>query len=204
MNDWSGGGRRRFLQGLAVAWVAVPLEGLGAEARLQTAGIPEAGPREEDLSWEALIAPPGEPGEPLLFGGQVFDPGGKVPAPSVVVYAYHTDAEGYYSRKGRNEPPRLRGWAKTDASGRFEFRTIRPAAYPGRSIPAHIHFVLWGGGYPRQWAEELRFETDPLVTPAMLDESRRRGRFGNVRRLSVGDGVARCSFDIRLQAVSNF
>lgn len=198
-------GRRLFLQGLAVAWIVGPLRSRVAEATVQTPGIPEAGPSEEDLPWQARIAPQGEPGEPLVVGGQVLNPRGEEPAPGVVVYGYHTDKQGYYARNGGNQPPRLRGWAKTDACGRFEFRTIRPAPYPGRDVPAHVHFVLWGAGYPRQWVESLRFEGDPLLTRVMLEESRRQGRFASVRPLRRGgDGVLRCSIDVRLGTISNF
>ena len=204
-HETSREGRRGFLQGMVVAWIAGPLGSRVAQATVQTAGVPEAGPREDDLPWQARIAPAGEPGEPLVVAGHVWDPSGEEPAAGVVVYGYHTDVEGLYARNGKNRPPRLHGWVKTDASGRFEFTTIRPAAYPGRTNPAHIHFVLWGGGYPRQWADELRFEGDPLLTPAMIDESWQRGRFATVRPASrSGDGVSRCTLDIRLLTVSNF
>ena len=40
------------------------------------------------------------------------------------VHAYHTDERGFYRRKpwGR---PRLRGWARTNADGKYKFHTIR-------------------------------------------------------------------------------
>jgi hypothetical protein len=117
-----------------------------------------------------------------------------------VVYAYHTDIKGLYTPSGAARPPRLRGWARTDAEGRYEFRTIRPAPYPGDGPPAHVHFYLSGPGYPRQEAEELQFEGDRKVTQEIAERSRRAGRFGGVRPLTRGtDGVWRCTFDMRLR-----
>ena len=119
--------------------------------------------RPAHLTSHSRIAPEGEPGQPLIVHGRVFRPDGKTPAPGVIVFAYHTDAKGLYHRDGEHGW-RLRGWAVTDQEGRFEFATIRPAPYPSGKVPAHIHWAIEGGGVPRQWAEELRFDDDPLPT----------------------------------------
>jgi len=155
----------------------------------------------QQLSTEARIALPGEPGVPFLVSGTVFASDGKTPVEGVTVYAYHTDAKGYYRPdEKRSEPPRLRTWVKTGADGRFELRTIRPGPYPGGGVPAHIHFVAWGSGIPRQEIEELRFDDDPLITPALRAASAKEGRFAGVRPVEKGsDGVERCTFDIRLK-----
>lgn len=113
------------------------------------------------------IAPATEPGTPLIISGTVLAPDGKTSLAGVVVYAYHTDNNGYYRRVGESgeagaNEPRLRGWVKTDANGRFEFATIKPAPYANREVPAHIHIHAWGAGYPRQWFE-LEFQGDPLL-----------------------------------------
>ena len=161
----------------------------------------EAEPAAASLSSKARIAPAGEPGDPLVISGQVFDAAGLRPVPNIVVYAYHTDVKGLYTPSGAGRPPRLRGWARTDAEGRYEFQTIRPAPYPGNGPPAHVHFELSGAGHARQEAEELQFEGDPKVTPEMAQRSRRAGRFGGVRPITRGaDGVWRCTFDMRLRA----
>jgi len=94
---------------------------------------------------------------------------------------------------------------KTDEKGRFELSTIRPGRYPGMHVPAHIHFSLWGGGYPPQWVDELRFEGDSYLTPAMIAEDTIRGESAMIRPLArTSDGALRCSFRIRLQRKSNF
>ena len=111
----------------------------------------------------ARIAPEGEPGTPLVVSGKVVGEDGKTPLSGVVVYAYHTDDNGHYRSDGTGEDsPRLRGWAKTDSRGHFEFMTIKPAPYPGREVPAHIHVTAWGAGYPRQWFQ-VEFSGDPLL-----------------------------------------
>ena len=163
----------------------------------QTTTIPD--PPFGPLSWEARIAPPGEPGDPLVVSGQVFDPAGTAPVAGVLVYAYHTDIKGLYTPSGAQRPPRLQGWARTDAQGRYEFTTIRPAPYPGNGPPAHVHLYLSGAGYPAQEAEELQFEGDPKVGARALARSRSEGRFGGIRPVTRGaDGVSRCTFDMKL------
>jgi protocatechuate 3,4-dioxygenase beta subunit len=157
-------------------------------------------PPAASLSWQARIAPSGEPGEPLVVSGQVFDPSGVKPVEGVVVYAYHTDIKGLYTPSGAQRPPRLQGWARTDADGRYEFRTIRPAPYPGNGPPAHVHFYLSGAGYPRQEAEELQFQDDAKVGADAAARSRREGRFGGVRPIARdADGAWRCTFDMKLR-----
>ncbi|HTQ87592.1 MAG TPA: hypothetical protein VMI93_15340 [Candidatus Solibacter sp.] len=166
---------------------------------------PEVASAPANLTWRAEIAGADEPGERIVIAGRVFAPDGETPVAGIIVYGYHTDATGHYTKSGPSRPPRLQGWAKTDKEGRFEFRTIRPAAYPGRSIPAHVHFILWGAGYPRQWVDELRFEGDPFVTSRMLADAAEAGKFGAVRPLQRGaDGALHCAVNFRVQHESNF
>ena len=180
--------------------ILLPLSALAQEAdEYDQSGIPR------DLSSRSSIATTSEPGQPLVVSGTVYAPDGEEPVAGVTVYAYQTDVTGLYRRPGAGGPPRLRAWVKTDGQGRFELRTIRPGPYPNGTIPAHIHFRLFGAGFPRQWVDELRFDDDPLVTPAMKAASARGGRFGNVRPIVLDpDGVWRSDVSIRLRAHSNF
>lgn len=167
-------------------------------------GPPPTPPPPNDVNSTSMIAGPSEPGERLIVSGQAFAPDGVTPAPGVIIYAYQTDATGVYHNDA-NRVARLHGWARTDATGHFEFRTIRPASYPNHSIPAHIHFHAWGGGYPLQWTEELKFAGDPLLSPRDGADSQALGDFANVRPVDRGtDGVWHCTIRFRLSRQTNY
>jgi len=175
-----------------------------AAALLRASGPPPSPEPPSTVSSVGTISPATEPGQRLVIAGQVFAPDGTTPAPGVIVYAYQTDATGEY-RNDSSRIARLHGWTKTDAQGRFEFRTIRPGPYPGRTIPAHVHFHAWGGGYPLQWTEELLFEGDPLLHGSEIEKSRAAGRFANVSPVTRdAAGAERCTINFRLLAKSNY
>jgi protocatechuate 3,4-dioxygenase, beta subunit len=109
----------------------------------------------------ARIAPPAEPGRPLVIEGSVTTLAG-APAPGTIVYAYHTDDQGLYPPAG-NRHGRLRGWARTDAAGRYRFDTIRPRAYPAREIPEHVHMHVIEPARGTYWIDDIRFTDDPLL-----------------------------------------
>lgn len=145
------------------------------------------------------IAQPGEPGTPLVFSGTVYRPDGETPAPGVVLYVYQTDATGIYGPPG--QAPRLRGWLRTDAEGRYEVRTIRPGSYPTGGIAAHVHTQLWGGGAATQWNSDLLFAGDPDLSERELREAESAGRFASICTPTTDpDGTLRCPFDLRLKA----
>jgi protocatechuate 3,4-dioxygenase, beta subunit len=169
-----------------------------AAGALLASGAGALGPCAQATS-VATLAGPEEPGERLVVTGTVFAPDGVAPAAGVFLYVYHTDATGHYNRE-RGDPPRLRGWMKTGPDGKYEYRTIRPAPYPGRTIAAHVHTQLWGGGYPAQWNADLLFEGDPLITARERDESDRVGRFAFIRPSRKDDhGVRHVAHDLRLK-----
>jgi protocatechuate 3,4-dioxygenase beta subunit len=152
-----------------------------------------------------IIGGSSEPGTRLVVTGRVFAPDGVTPAPNVIVYAYQTDATGHYHSDSKMGIARLHGWAKTDADGRFEFRTIHPGPYPGRQVPAHIHFHIYGGGYPLQWTPDLMFASDPLLRPAQISESAALGKFANIQATVRNvDGAEACTFNIRISKTSNY
>ena len=96
------------------------------------------------------IAADNEPGQRMIITGRVFGTDGK-PLGGVTIDAYHTDAKGLYRLDDHypEEPARLHGTLVTAADGSYEIDTIRPAPYPHRNIPAHIHFRLRGKGFDR-------------------------------------------------------
>lgn len=158
----------------------------------------------DDLSWSAAIPPADEPGEPLVLSGIVYAPDGRTPASDVVVYAHHTDAEGVYPTRGDEKGwgrrhGYLRGWVKTDASGRYRFETIRPGAYPGREAPEHIHLIVKEPDKPEYWIDDVVFEGDPLVTDAMRRRLQNRGGSGVVKLSRSDDGTWQAERDIILE-----
>jgi protocatechuate 3,4-dioxygenase, beta subunit len=155
------------------------------------------------LSSTSRMAPRNEPGQALVVHGQVLQSDGK-PASRVVVFAYQTDASGVYARKGDPGAPwRLKGWALTDASGRFEFSTIRPAAYPGHSIPAHIHLTAITDCCGRQFTD-LMFEDDPLATPEYRLRFERAGEHGVYLPVRQENGVQHVELTVKLRTRGDF
>jgi protocatechuate 3,4-dioxygenase beta subunit len=145
------------------------------------------------LSWETTIAPPDEPGEPLQISGVVYQEDGRTPAPDVLIYVYHTNAEGEYQKKGNEtgngrRHGHLRGWMKTDAQGRYRFTTIRPAAYQTHGgEPAHIHYTLKAPGQPEYWLDGLWFEGDPRIADEQKAKLNRIGGLTNITSLQKND-----------------
>jgi protocatechuate 3,4-dioxygenase beta subunit len=147
-----------------------------------------------------VVAPEAEPGEPLIVAGRVFASDGRTPKEGMTVHVYQTDASGRYDRPGSGSAaPRLSATVTTDAAGRYEFRTIRPGAYPEGRWPAHIHFKVSGPGYKERYVSDLVFADDPRVPAAERESSAAAGRFAFVCTPSRGeDGVLRCERNIRL------
>lgn len=133
-----------------------------------------------------------EEGKKLLVTGTVYKPGGKIPAPGVVVYYYHTDNTGHYTK--RNDKPEnktvhghIRGWVKTDARGHYEIYTIRPAPYPDNKTPAHIHLVIKEPAINEYYIDELVFNDDPLLTGKKRSQLEQRGGSGILKVENVNN-----------------
>jgi protocatechuate 3,4-dioxygenase, beta subunit len=111
-----------------------------------------------------VVTPQSEAGEALVISGVVFQADGHTPLAAASVYVYQTDARGYYAPDNAraSENPRLRGYLRTDAQGRYEFRTVRPGSYPGTRNPGHIHYHVNAPGY-RERVFEIVFEGDSLI-----------------------------------------
>jgi protocatechuate 3,4-dioxygenase beta subunit len=155
----------------------------------------------DKLSWNTVIPPSGERGEALVISGKIYKPDGITPAAGVVLFVYHTDVTGYYNEHDDASHPRLKGWMKTDADGRYEFRTIRPGAYPHRTTPAHIHAHVYGPGYSERSIEDYWFEDDPRINSQERAHASEQGSHPVIVSLKRGsDGVWRGVRDIKLVA----
>ena len=154
--------------------------------------------RPRSLTSRARIAPAGEPGTPLVISGRLFQGDGRSPAEGYTVFAYHTDAQGIYDVPAHGPHSwRLKGWARTDAEGRFEFTTIRPAPYPSRSEAAHVHVTFEGPGLPRR-STGIQFADDTLVTREDRAASDKAGRFGTVLTVTTKDRVQHVQWNVRI------
>jgi protocatechuate 3,4-dioxygenase beta subunit len=182
--------RRQFVGSLPALAVALPELVAAAPA-----------PAAASLGSSLTIPPANEPGQPLIVSGTIVGADGKTPLSSMKLSVYHTDAEGYYTRPISNpRNARLRGSLVTDASGRYEIRTIWPGHYPGTRNPRHIHVHLSGPDLPEHWIDSFLFEGDPYESSGEATRSRELGsRFAFVMPMTKGaDGVILCSRDIRL------
>jgi len=145
-------GRRRFLGrlGLAAGFFTVP--GLYAEALTlmpsQTEGpfYPDRLPLDTDNDLIVLNdSTTPSAGIVTWLGGRILDARGE-PIRNAVVEIWQADANGVYLHKGSDNAgkrdPHFQGFGRflTGSSGEYQFRTIRPVPYPGRT--PHIHYSV--------------------------------------------------------------
>ena len=139
-------------------------------------------------SWKTSVVPENEPGESLIVSGTIYAPDGHTAMEGVTLWVYQTDATGHYSplseSGGDNRNTRLHGLMKTNSEGRYEFRTIKPAPYPGRNNPAHIHAYVSSPGYPEYWIDEFLFEGDPYLTEEMKQKFGGKGSQSSILKLT--------------------
>ncbi len=162
-----------------------------------------AGPYEAmpgKISSHARIAPLSELGDPLTLTGRVLDASGR-PRAGIIVYAYQTDRRGIYPAvfpprsNASNFHGRLRGWARSDAQGRYTFDTIRPGSYGGN--PEHIHLHVVEPGCASYIIDDLMFADDPNLlrfTPEQRAEMTPRhggSGVGTLKRKGSGWEVTR-------------
>jgi catechol 1,2-dioxygenase len=152
-----------------------------------------------------------EQGDPLVLSGQVRDIDG-APLASAEVDIWHADADGYYSGFAPHVPEgNLRGVVVTDDQGRFEIRTVQPAAYQiptdgptGKLIeaagwhpwrPAHLHIMVRYPGH-RTITTQLYFaggewldsDVAEAVKPELIIDPR-----------DDGTGTRRSTYDFELE-----
>jgi len=150
---------------------------------------------------KVTIPPKDEPGERLIVSGKVFGKDGHTPLAGASVYVYHTDAKGLYTPGDTNDSknPRLRGYMRTDEQGRYEFATIKPAPYPGNTIPAHIHYVVMAPGY-KERIFEIVFDGDRLINDRIRADAAQEESGFSIRPLERDkQGGWRCTQDIKLR-----
>jgi catechol 1,2-dioxygenase len=143
------------------------------------------------------IARDAGPGAPLDVTGEVVDLEGR-PVAGALVDVWQASPVGLYENQdSRQSDHNLRGRFETDANGRFNFRTVRPAGYPvptdgpcGELLraqdrhpyrPAHIHFMLSREGFKTLVTQVFANDDDCIasdvvfgVTPSLSGDFARR------------------------------
>jgi protocatechuate 3,4-dioxygenase beta subunit len=121
----------------------LPLDPTPACADLPAAATPAAeegpyyrpaAPRRSQLREDGMAGPV------LRVGGLVLTRDCR-PVGGARVELWQADAEGHYDLQG----PRLRGYQITDTGGRWQFETVRPGLYPGRTRHLHVKLQPAGG-----------------------------------------------------------
>jgi len=153
-----------------------------------------------DAPARVVVPPQGEPGTPIVISGVVTDANG-APLRNASVYVYQTDAKGYYRPDDAmgNKNPRLMALLRTDAAGRYSFRTIRPGSYPGTRVPQHIHYEVAASGQGSR-IFEIIFAQDPNVTAEIRKQAVEPGSIYSLRRIEPGaSGVGLVTQDVVLE-----
>lgn len=112
-------------------------------------------------------------GQRLIVHGRVLDENGRAIRGALVEF-WQANASGRYRHKREGYrgalDPNFGGCGRTltDENGCYQFRTIRPGAYPWPNggndwRPAHIHFSIFGNAFAQRLITQMYFEGDPLV-----------------------------------------
>ncbi len=170
-----------------------------------------------NLSSKLAIFPERTAVERVRIHGTVYESDGKTPAKNVVMYFYQTDETGVYSKRG-DEPRnsyawwhgKQRGFLKTNERGEYELDTIKPAPYPSRDEPAHIHAGVKAPSQKRDYSiADFVFADDELLSPAFwkntADWWRSMGvyqnpNYGGLKLTKNGAGIWEGKRDITLFA----
>jgi protocatechuate 3,4-dioxygenase beta subunit len=148
-----------------------------------------------------------EPGPKIEISGIIYHRDGKTPAKDVILYVYHTNQKGLYSKK-ENDPSfrqdgwakqhgYIRGWIKTDANGFYKFYTLIPASYPNSNNPKHIHPTIKEPGKSEYWIDEFVFDDDHLLPEEERTRTKPVGGNG-VLKTEMKDGILKAKRDIIL------
>jgi protocatechuate 3,4-dioxygenase beta subunit len=116
----------------------------------------------------------GEPlGERIIVSGRVLDENGRA-VRDALIEIWQANAAGRYRHPTdmHDAPldPNFTGCGRvvTDVNGCYQFKTIKPGAYPWRNHynawrPAHVHLSIFGDGFMQRLVTQFYFPGDPLL-----------------------------------------
>ena len=119
-------------------------------------------------------------GVKIKVEGTIYQIDEKTPANNIILYVYHTDQNGIYApnknSKGWGKKHGYnRTWLKTDKDGYYSFYTLKPAPYPNRSEPAHIHYEILEPNGKYYYLASCHFTGDSLLTENEISPDAPRG-----------------------------
>ncbi|ARQ01456.1 dioxygenase [Pseudorhodoplanes sinuspersici] len=119
------------------------------------------------------------PGPVLFVNGSIVDSKG-APIADAIIDVWQSSPEGLYENQDPSQADmNLRGQFRSDANGKFRFRSVMPAGYPipvdgpvGDFIravkrphnyrPAHVHFLIYKPGF-KTLISQIYVNDDPLL-----------------------------------------
>ena len=119
------------------------------------------------------------PGPVLFVNGSIVD-GNGAPITDAIIDVWQSSSEGLYENQDPSQADmNLRGQFRSDANGKFWFRSVMPAGYPipvdgpvGDLIravkrphnyrPAHVHFLIYKPGF-KTLISQIYVNNDPLL-----------------------------------------
>lgn len=112
-------------------------------------------------------------GERIIVHGRVLDERGKGVSGALLEF-WQANAGGRYRHKKETYLAAIDsnfggcGRTITDEDGAYQFRTVRPGAYPWPNgvndwRPAHIHFSVFGHGFSQRLITQMYFDGDPMI-----------------------------------------
>ena len=112
-------------------------------------------------------------GQRLMIHGRVLDENA-LPVRGTLLEFWQANASGRYRHRRDGYQAALdpnfggSGRTITDDDGHYQFRTIRPGAYPWPNggndwRPAHIHFSIFGHAFAQRLVTQMYFEGDPMI-----------------------------------------
>jgi protocatechuate 3,4-dioxygenase beta subunit len=131
-----------------------------------------------------------------------------------VIEVWQADAQGKYDHPDDSmqatPDPNLKGWGRvlTDDEGRYQFRSIKPGAYPNPGYddwmrPPHIHYSIFAAGLMQRLITQLFFPGEPLndIDPILNGVEDLQARASLIARElpKSPDGSLAYAFDIVLR-----